>query len=93
MFTKNSLTSTDKKLAKIGFIKDSDVSDNWVSYTRKDEKHSYIQVLGFGHKLSGNHIVLSYQKDVNSDGFNNCVGLNKQELKLAYKKLKELGWK
>lgn len=42
MFTKNSLTSTDKKLAKIGFIKDSDVSDNWVSYTRKDEKHSYI---------------------------------------------------
>lgn len=92
MKTKDKLTSVDKKLTDLGFIKDPTSSNLWIGYTRKNEKYNYIHSLDFCHKQNGNHVVQSYQKDVNSDKFNNCVGLNKQELKLAYKKMKELGW-
>lgn len=82
----------DKKLKKLGFEKDSE--DKYgVIFCRKDEKHSYIQVLEIYHKRSGNHLIVSYQKDVNSEGFNNTVGLTYEEVKLAMEKYKQISRK
>lgn len=98
--------SIDKKLEKIGFVKVYEDKGNGhhvsedkygVRYERYNEQFKYIQVLDIRHKKSGNHLIQSYQKDVNADGFNNVVGLNYKEMKLAMKKYRQMkrryGWK
>lgn len=82
----------DKKLKKIGFEKEFE-NEYGVSYCRKYKKYSYIQILEINHKISGNHLITSYQKDVNSEGLNNAVGLTYEEVKLAMKKYKQLSRK
>lgn len=85
------IRSIDEKLKEIGFVK-TYVNDKVVEYDRYNDTYDYIQSLSFVRKKSGNHILISSQKDLNKDGFSNAVGLTKKELKLCYKKLKEL-WK
>lgn len=98
--------SIDKKLEKIGFVKVYEDKGNGhhvsedkygVCYERYNEQFKYTQVLDIRHKKSGNHLIQSYQKDVNTDGFNNVVGLNYKETKLAMKKYRQMkrryGWK
>lgn len=80
----------DTKLKEIGFAKTKE-NEYGVSYERKDEKYNYIQVLDLLHKASGRHLIQSYQKDVNKDGFNNVVGLTAYETKLALKKMRQIG--
>lgn len=91
--------SVDKKLRKIGFVKVYEDRGNGryvsedeygVSYERQIEKHGYTQVLDIRHKESGKHLIQSYQKDVNTDGFNNTVGLTYEEMKLAMKKYRQM---
>lgn len=64
-----------------------------MSSSSKQVPHNkYYHVVGLVHKVNGNHLIQSYQKDFNSDGFNNMVGLSCQMLKLCIRKMEELGW-
>ena len=91
--------NVDKQLEKIGFIKlhgeDEEESKYGVCYSRKD-KHGFTQRLDICHKKSGRHLIMSYQEGVNSDNFNNSVGLTYKETKLAMKKYRQMkrkyGW-
>lgn len=85
--------SIDKKLEDIGFVKIKD--DKYaVTYERKLVKYNYTQVLDICHKVSGKHIVQSYDKDLmDKKGIGNiCVGLTYYEMKLIMKKMKQKGW-
>ena len=87
------LKSVDDKLADIGFRK---VEDDYyhVRYERKNEKHNFTQVLTILHKISGRHIILSYDRDLFDvkDIGNTCIGLTYYETKLILKKMKKKGW-
>lgn len=94
--------SIDNKFKKIGFTKTYEDRDDGhyvledeygVSYERWDEKYKYMQVLDIRRKANGNHLIQSYQKDVNADGFNNTVGLNYKEMKLAMKKYRQMKYR
>lgn len=47
------------------------------------------------HKHSGKHILQSYDPNLfdNKTIGNTCVGLTMYEIKLCFKKMKEMGWK
>ena len=83
----------DKKFAKIGFIK---VRDNkyGTTYERQDTEYGFTQVLDILHKASGNHLVMSYDKDLGDvvNIGNTCCGLTYYEMKLVLKKMKKRGW-
>lgn len=81
--------SVDEKLQDIGFYKIEE-NEYGVSYHRNIEKFNYIHRLDIMHKASGKHIIQSYQEGANSYGFNNGVGLEYLEMKLALKKYKQL---
>ncbi len=83
--------SVDEKLEAIGFKKIEE-DDLCVCYARYKEKYNYVQRLDLVHKASGRHLIQSYQEDLNSDRFNNVVGLTMYEAKLACKKMKQKGW-
>lgn len=81
--------NTDKKLEELGFVKTYE-SDVVIEYERYNDTYNYTHALSFIRKKSGNHILISSQKGLNKDRFNNAVGLTKKEMKLCYKKIKEL---
>lgn len=84
--------TVDEKLGDIGFAK---IKENkyGANYERNIPKYGYVQCLDLLHKKSGKHLIQSYQKDINKDGFNNVVGLTMYESKLANKKMKQMGFK
>lgn len=82
----------DNKLLKLNLFKVMN-NDTAVIYERYDERHNFTQVIAIEHKASGNHIIQSYEKGCNKDGFNNVVGLTFEEIKLLNKKIKRLHWK
>ena len=85
--------SIDKKFEEIGFIKVDD-DKHIVTYERKNEKHNYTQVLGITYKSNGKHIIQSYDKDLMDSKIigDTCIGLTYYEMKLALKKMKQLGF-
>lgn len=83
--------SIDEKFAEIGFVKIKE-SEYSVDYERPT-KYGYIQCLDLVCKASGMHIIQSYEKELNQDGFNNCVGLTMYEARLCRKKMKQIGWR
>ena len=83
--------SVDERLSDLGFTKIGD-NDYGVHYEREIKEYNYIQIISINHKASGKHIMLSYQKDVNTNGYNNAVGLTYLETKLFLKKMKQKGW-
>lgn len=83
--------SADRGLAKLGFEKDFDLP-YIVQYVRYNQKFNYHQIVEIVHKGSGRHLINSYQRDVNSEGFNNSVGLTGIEFKLLLRKMKSCGW-
>lgn len=76
----------DKKIEEIGFAKIME-DEHGVEYERRDEKYNYTQCVSILHKSSGKHILQSYDQDPG----NTCVGLTGYEMKLFYKKMKQLG--
>lgn len=85
--------NVDEKLKDLGFVKVENESKYGVCYMRTvsiNSDDNYIHRLDILHKASGNHIIQSYQEDVNPDGFNNMVGLNYEVTKLAMKKYRQL---
>ena len=79
----------DRKLKKNGWLKKEE-SEFGALYIRRNEKYNYMQCLSIMHKKNKNHIIQSYQQEVNSDGFNNCVGLDYNDMKLALRKYRQL---
>lgn len=87
--------SNDEKFAELGYIK-TEEDEHGVYYEKQEiirDKIGYIHVISILHKESGKHLIMSYQKDVNSDGFNNTVGLTFEETKLAVNKMIEMRFK
>lgn len=85
--------NVDKKLKEIGFEKIRE--DKYgVEYERKDEEYNFKQHVDVKHKASGRHILQSYDPDLGDvKGIGNtCVGLSGYEMKLFYKKMKQLGY-
>lgn len=86
--------SIDERLAELGFKK---VSENrfGAEYTRYNAVHDFTQRVCLLHKLTGKHIIQSYDKDLFDERKigNTCVGLTMLETKLFYKKMKQMGWK
>lgn len=81
----------DKKFEKLGFtkVKESDLS---VSYEKYDPTCKYTQCVDIYHMKNTRNISISYQVDVNSEGFNNAVGLSTAELKAVLLKMKAKGF-
>lgn len=86
--------TVDEKFADLGFIKKEETKYG-VIYERYNEKHDYTQVLHLMYKESGMHIVQSYDKDLLDEQLigNTCVGLTMYEIKLCFKKMRQLGWR
>ena len=85
--------NVDKKLEKLGFVKDivTETENKYgVCYRREVSEFNYIQRLDILHKANGRHLIQSYQEGINSDGFNNFVGLTYEETKLAMRKYRQL---
>lgn len=82
--------SIDEKLKELGFVKEEPENKYGVCYKRRVPEFNYIQKLDILHKASGRHLIQSYQEGVNSDGFNNVVGLTYEETKFAMKKYRQL---
>lgn len=86
--------TTDEKFKEIGFVKVQE-DEYGVSYERQNKNPNYLQKLDLLYKLSGRHIVQSYDPYLMDDQKigNTCVGLTMYEMKLCIKKMKEKGWK
>lgn len=83
--------NTDNRFKAIGYTKVKE--DAYGACYEKETEHGYTHCIDILHKHSGYHIVQSYEKRLNNDGFNNMVGLTMYELKLCLKKAKEKGYK
>lgn len=85
--------SIDKKFRGLGFKKMENENKYGVSYIKEiilNDNNKYIHRIDILHKASGNHLIQSYQEGVNSDGFNNMVGLDYKTTKLAMKKYRQM---
>lgn len=80
----------EQKISDLGFIKEEETKLG-VTYIRYNHQFKYTQVVELGHKSDPNKkwLLHSYQQGVNSEGFNNNVGLTAKEVKLFYKKGKK----
>lgn len=85
--------SIDEKIEEMGFKKVEE-GKYGVEYERYDEKYKYTQCVSILHKASGRHILQSYDKGLpdNKGIGNTCVGLSGYEMKLFYKKMKQMGY-
>lgn len=79
--------SVDEKLNDIGFIKIIETS-SMICYERENDKFGYIHCVDIYKK--GDFIIGSFQKEINSDGFNNSVALTYPETKLFMKKYRQM---
>ena len=79
----------DKLLKRLGFEKIEE-SKFGASYRKEIKKYNFTQRLDIGHKADGNHLIQSYVEGMNSEGFNNCVGVTYPEMKAVMKKFREL---
>lgn len=86
------MSKIDEKLRKLGFeqLKDDPENKYGVSYIRSNKRFEYIHRVDIVHKANGKHLILSYENNVNSDMYNNVVGLTYNELKLFMAKYREM---
>ena len=86
--------SADRELEKLGFVKERDEDNKeskyGVSYIKNVPEYNYKQILAIMCKSDGRHLIQSYEESVNSDGFNNCVGLTHKEMKAAMRKYRKM---
>ena len=84
------MTRADKRLEKLGFIKQRE--DRFaVVYEREQKAAAYIQTVCILHKANGPAILQSYDKNLlDTDGIGNtCVGLTEEETRLFSRKMRE----
>lgn len=84
--------NVDEKLKEIGFNKICE-DKHGAQYERYNTKYNYWQCVDIWHKVSGRHILQSYDRDLMDEKKigNTCVGLTGYEMKLFLKKMKKLG--
>ena len=86
--------NADKELEKLGFVKEcrsgNEECEYGVSYIKRVPEYNYNQILSIICKSNGGHLIQSYEEKVNSDKFNNCVGLTYKEMKAAMSKYREM---
>lgn len=85
--------SIDERFKELGFEKIENENKYGVGYIKEiilNDNNKYIHRIDILHKASGNHLIQSYQEGVNSDGFNNMVGLDYKTTKLAMKKYRQM---
>lgn len=82
------IKNADKRLKKLGFTK---IEENRyvVIYERENATYGYTHEVDIIHKYNKENIVISSVKGLNSDGFNNAVGLTANEMKFFRKKMIE----
>ena len=85
------MKKADKMFEKLGYKKVEE-GPIVIAYEKYEAISDYTKAIDFYHKTSGNHLVMSYQKGVNQDGFSNSVGITIPEIKAIRRKLKELRW-
>lgn len=74
----------DKQLEKLGY-KIRECSVNSVEYEKEEPIGKYTHIICIHWKRHLNtFVVQSYEKDTNSDGYNNCVQLTMREVLLIY---------
>lgn len=81
--------SIDTRLRNLNWVKQKEDYYGAI-YLRYEYDGKYLHRLDIVHKSKGDSLIQSYQQGVNSDGFNNCVGLSYQDTKLALKKYRQL---
>lgn len=84
------ITRIDKKLAKLGFVKNEE-SRYAVVYEREYKGAAYVQTVCILHKKHGPAIMQSCDKnllDTNGVG-NTCVGMTEEETRLFSRKMRE----
>ena len=88
--------TTLEKIEKLGFklTRQIEVNNHMVEmYERYDKKYKFNQIVYISKKSSNDKwYIQSYENNCNSDGFNNCVALTEEEMKLFLKRIKEIKW-
>ena len=86
--------TTLEKIEKLGFKLTSqiEVNNHVVElYERYDKTYKFNQIVYISKKSSNDKwYIQSYEDNCNSDGFNNCVALTEEEMKLFLKRIKEI---
>ena len=85
------MKKADKMFEKLGYKKVEE-GPIVIAYEKYEAQGCFTKSIDFYRKVSGNHLVMSYQKEVNQDGFSNSVGITIPEIKAIRRKLKELKW-
>ena len=86
--------SVDDELARLGFKK---VKEHrlFVTYERENTHQytgTFTHVIDISFRPNGKHWIQSYEKGVNTDGFNNTVALTVYEMELILDKIIEKKW-
>ena len=83
--------SIDEKLADIGFVKIRETK-KLCEYERFNEEFDFMHRVSISYKKSGRHILQSNDPELFDDKKigNSCVGLTLNEMKLFYKKMKQM---
>lgn len=81
--------NADKMLEKLGFKKIEE-NEFGAQYRKQIEEYNYNQILDIMRKANGQNLIQSYVEGINTDGFNDCVGVTYPEMKAAMKKYREL---
>ena len=98
LYNKRKFDKIEKTFEKLGYKRVEMYSlgegiVNYIRFERTSVTCSFIHTLELIHKASGTNLCISSQKGLNSDGFNNAVGMSDKELLAAHKLMRVLGWK
>lgn len=81
----------NRKFEKLGYKITEDNFGSLFQASKHVTEYNYDHIIEIIAKQSGHHITISYQSDVNRDGFNNAVGLSARLLKLLNFKMRIYG--
>ena len=81
--------SADKMLKELGFKKTKE-NIFGVEYEKEINEYNFTHVLSILSKSNTDNIIQSYEKKLNSDNHNNCVGITYKETKAIMKKYREM---
>lgn len=79
----------DKMFQELGYEKCDLDSKLHACYRKKDRITGTFKRIDIYRKSTMEHVVIAYQEDVNSEGFNNAFSITRLELKAATAKLRE----
>ena len=86
--------TTLEKIERLGFklsLRTEVNNHMFEMYERYDKKYKFNQIVYISKKSSTSKwYIQSYEDNCNSDGFNNCVALTEEEMKLFLKRNKEI---